>query len=125
MFEGKYSRHANLPFLRPPLTTALLTLGKAHQVSTTSTVCWIIFFVCVFVDVSSSSLQSAMLGNGLVLQNLLHMQLAQQQLLHIKDKRISGVRHLFVFVFVWGVNGAEVSGEGETLRMDVLLHLHL
>lgn len=38
------------------------------------------------------SLQSAMLGNGLVLQNLLHMQLAQQQLLHIKDKRISSVR---------------------------------
>uniref|UniRef100_A0A668A6A7 Ribonucleoprotein PTB-binding 1 n=1 Tax=Myripristis murdjan TaxID=586833 RepID=A0A668A6A7_9TELE len=60
---GKYGRHASLPFLRPPLTTALLTLGKAHQ--------------------------SAMLGNGLVLQNLLHMQLAQQQLLHIKDKRIS------------------------------------
>uniref|UniRef100_A0A3Q4ASY4 Uncharacterized protein n=1 Tax=Mola mola TaxID=94237 RepID=A0A3Q4ASY4_MOLML len=27
-----------------------------------------------------------------LLQNLLHMQLAQQQLLHIKDKRISGVR---------------------------------
>lgn len=40
------------------------------------------------------ALQSAMLGNGLVLQNLLHMQLAQQQLLHIKDKRISSVRHL-------------------------------
>jgi len=35
--------------------------------------------------------QNAMLGNGLVLQNLLHMQLAQQQLLHIKDKRISSV----------------------------------
>lgn len=33
-----------------------------------------------------------MLSNGLVLQNLLHMQLAQQQLLHIKDKRISSVR---------------------------------
>lgn len=33
-----------------------------------------------------------MLGNGLVLQNLLHMQLAQQQLLHIKDKRMSSVR---------------------------------
>ncbi|XP_033937943.1 ribonucleoprotein PTB-binding 2 isoform X1 [Pseudochaenichthys georgianus] len=62
---GKYGRHANLPFLRPPLTTALLTLGKAHQ--------------------------NALLGNGLVLQNLLHMQLAQQQLLHIKDKRISSV----------------------------------
>ncbi|KAI4829385.1 hypothetical protein KUCAC02_023427 [Chaenocephalus aceratus] len=63
--QGKYGRHANLPFLRPPLTTALLTLGKAHQ--------------------------NALLGNGLVLQNLLHMQLAQQQLLHIKDKRISSV----------------------------------
>ncbi|XP_068176037.1 ribonucleoprotein PTB-binding 2 [Antennarius striatus] len=65
---GKYGRHAGLPFLRPPLTTALLTLGKAHQ--------------------------SAMIGNGLVLQNLLHMQLAQQQLLHIKDKRISSVSSL-------------------------------
>lgn len=65
---GKYGRHGSLPFLRPPLTTALLTLGKAHQ--------------------------SAMLGNGLVLQNLLHMQLAQQQLLHIKDKRISSVSSL-------------------------------
>ncbi|KAK5869624.1 hypothetical protein PBY51_024327 [Eleginops maclovinus] len=65
---GKYGRHASLPFLRPPLTTALLTLGKAHQ--------------------------NALLGNGLVLQNLLHMQLAQQQLLHIKDKRISSVSSL-------------------------------
>nr|XP_057929780.1 ribonucleoprotein PTB-binding 2 isoform X1 [Doryrhamphus excisus] len=65
---GKYGRHAHLPFLRPPLTTALLTLGKAHQ--------------------------RAMLGNGLVLQNLLHMQLAQQQLLHIKDKCISSASSL-------------------------------
>ncbi|XP_054646510.1 ribonucleoprotein PTB-binding 2 isoform X3 [Dunckerocampus dactyliophorus] len=65
---GKYGRHTNLPFLRPPLTTALLTLGKAHQ--------------------------RAMLGNGLVLQNLLHMQLAQQQLLHIKDKCISSASSL-------------------------------
>ncbi|KAM9848619.1 ribonucleoprotein PTB-binding 2 [Aulostomus maculatus] len=65
---GKYGRHTNLPFFRPPLTTALLTLGKAHQ--------------------------SAMLGNGLVLQNLLHMQLAQQQLLHIKDKRINSASSL-------------------------------
>ncbi|XP_029988564.1 ribonucleoprotein PTB-binding 2-like [Sphaeramia orbicularis] len=65
---GKYGRHTSLPFLRPPLTTALLTLGKAHQ--------------------------SAMIGNGLVLQNLLHMQLAQQQLLHIKDKRVSSVSSL-------------------------------
>ncbi|KAM9831807.1 ribonucleoprotein PTB-binding 2 [Neosynchiropus ocellatus] len=65
---GKYGRHASLPFLRPPLTAALLTLGKAHQ--------------------------SAMLGNGLVLQNLLHMQLAQQQLLHLKDKRVGSVSSL-------------------------------
>ncbi|XP_029988850.1 ribonucleoprotein PTB-binding 1-like [Sphaeramia orbicularis] len=35
-----------------------------------------------------------MIGNGLVLQNLLHMQLAQQQLLHIKDKRVSSVSSL-------------------------------
>ncbi|XP_041861178.1 ribonucleoprotein PTB-binding 2 isoform X3 [Melanotaenia boesemani] len=68
-YHGKYGRHTSLPFLRPPLTTALLTLGKAHQ-------------------------QNAMVGNGLVLQNLLHMQLAQQQLLHIKDKRISSVSSL-------------------------------
>ncbi|CAG5863404.1 unnamed protein product [Menidia menidia] len=65
---GKFGRHAHLPFLRPPLTAALLTLGKAHQ--------------------------NAMVGNGLVLQNLLHMQLAQQQLLHIKDKRLSSVSSL-------------------------------
>lgn len=65
---GKFAQHGSLPFLRPPLTTALLTLGKAHQ--------------------------SAMIGNGLVLQNLLHMQLAQQQLLHIKDKRVSSVSSL-------------------------------
>ncbi|XP_061680482.1 ribonucleoprotein PTB-binding 2 isoform X2 [Syngnathoides biaculeatus] len=65
---GKYGRHSNLPFLRPPLTTALLTLGKAHQ--------------------------RAMFGNGLVFQNLLQMQLAQQQLLHIKDKCISSASSL-------------------------------
>ncbi|XP_061739683.1 ribonucleoprotein PTB-binding 2 [Nerophis ophidion] len=65
---GKYGRHTNLPFLRPPLTTALLTFGRAHQ--------------------------RAMLGNGLLLQNLLHMQLAQQQLLHIKDKCISSAPSL-------------------------------
>ncbi|KAL1022782.1 hypothetical protein UPYG_G00032230 [Umbra pygmaea] len=35
-----------------------------------------------------------MLGNGLVLQNLLHMQLAQQQLLHIKEKHVSNVSSL-------------------------------
>ncbi|KAF7202687.1 PTB-binding 2 [Nothobranchius furzeri] len=68
---GKYGRNSSLPFLRPPLTSALLTLGKAHQ--------------------------NAMVGNGLVLQNLLHMQLAQQQLLHIKDKHISSVRQLCLF----------------------------
>ncbi|KAI4871894.1 hypothetical protein NFI96_014743 [Prochilodus magdalenae] len=62
---GKFRPHA-VPFLRPPLTAALLQLGKAQQ--------------------------SAMLGNGLVLQNLLHMQMAQQQLLHIKDKHITNVR---------------------------------
>ncbi|KAM6962683.1 ribonucleoprotein PTB-binding 2 [Aplochiton taeniatus] len=60
---GKFGRPPSIPFLRPPLTAALLQLGKVQQ--------------------------SAMLGNGLVLQNLLHMQLAQQQLLHIKDKHIS------------------------------------
>ncbi|XP_052336057.1 ribonucleoprotein PTB-binding 2-like isoform X4 [Oncorhynchus keta] len=66
---GKYGRHPSLsPFLRPPLTAALLQLGKVQQ--------------------------GAMLGNGLVLQNLLHMQLAQQQLLHIKDKHISNVSSL-------------------------------
>ncbi|XP_064859274.1 LOW QUALITY PROTEIN: ribonucleoprotein PTB-binding 2-like [Oncorhynchus nerka] len=66
---GKYGRHPSLsPFLRPPLTAALLQLGKVQQ--------------------------SAMLGNGLVLQNLLHMQLAQQQLLHIKDKHINNVSSL-------------------------------
>ncbi|KAM9797316.1 ribonucleoprotein PTB-binding 2 isoform 1-T1 [Syngnathus typhle] len=65
---GKYGRRMNLPFLRPPLTTALLTLGKAQQ--------------------------SAMFGNGLLLQNLLHIQLAQQQLLHIKDKCISSASSL-------------------------------
>ncbi|XP_028977189.1 ribonucleoprotein PTB-binding 2 isoform X3 [Esox lucius] len=66
---GKFGRPPNLsPFLRPPLTAALLQLGKVQQ--------------------------SALLGNGLVLQNLLHMQLAQQQLLHIKDKHITHVPSL-------------------------------
>ena len=109
MFLGKYGRHTGLPFLRPPLTTALLTLGKAHQVATLVSICVGTSSVCVCVCVSMGLLQlrlfsfppqSAMLGNGLVLQNLLHMQLAQQQLLHIKDKRISSVRHLFVRVCV-------------------------
>ncbi|XP_055068570.2 ribonucleoprotein PTB-binding 2 isoform X1 [Misgurnus anguillicaudatus] len=63
---GKFGRPQNLPFLRPPLTAALLQLGKAQQ--------------------------SAILGNGLVLQNLLHMQMAQQQLLQIKDKHVTNVR---------------------------------
>ncbi|XP_060775912.1 ribonucleoprotein PTB-binding 2 isoform X3 [Neoarius graeffei] len=62
---GKFRPHS-VPFLRPPLTAALLQLGKAQQ--------------------------NAMLGNGLVLQNLLHMHMAQQQLLHIKDKHITNVR---------------------------------
>ncbi|XP_067230795.1 ribonucleoprotein PTB-binding 2 isoform X3 [Chanodichthys erythropterus] len=65
---GKFGRPHNLPFLRPPLTAALLQLGKAQQ--------------------------SAILGNGLVLQNLLHMQMAQQQLLQIKDKQITNVQGL-------------------------------
>uniref|UniRef100_A0A8C2IFQ7 Ribonucleoprotein, PTB-binding 2 n=1 Tax=Cyprinus carpio TaxID=7962 RepID=A0A8C2IFQ7_CYPCA len=63
--SGKFGRPHNLPFLHPPLTAALLQLGKAQQ--------------------------SAILGNGLVLQNLLHMQMAQQQLLQIKDKQIANV----------------------------------
>ena len=42
-----------------------------------------------------------MLGNGLVLQNLLHMQLAQQQLMHIKEKRITNVNPVcVVYVYV-------------------------
>ncbi|XP_051563146.1 ribonucleoprotein PTB-binding 2-like isoform X1 [Myxocyprinus asiaticus] len=62
---GKFGQPHNLPFLRPPLTTALLQLGKAQQ--------------------------NTILGNGFVLQNLLHMQMAQQQLLHIKDKHVQGL----------------------------------
>ncbi|XP_028857630.1 ribonucleoprotein PTB-binding 2 isoform X2 [Denticeps clupeoides] len=65
---GKFGRPHSLLFLRPPITTALLHLGKAQQ--------------------------NALLGNGLVLQNLLHMQLAQQQLLQIKDKHINNVPSL-------------------------------
>lgn len=60
-----------------------------------------------------------MLGNGLVLQNLLHMQLAQQQLLHIKDKRISSVRHLLVCVYEL------VSVCGLIIAHYVLLHFPL
>ncbi|XP_076871056.1 ribonucleoprotein PTB-binding 2 isoform X2 [Brachyhypopomus gauderio] len=65
--RGKFRPHS-VPFLRPPLTAALLQLGKAQQ--------------------------NAMLGNGLLLQNLLHVQMAQQQLLHIKDKHITNVPSL-------------------------------
>ncbi|XP_041696023.2 ribonucleoprotein PTB-binding 2 isoform X2 [Coregonus clupeaformis] len=66
---GKFGRAPSMsPFLRPPLTAALFQLGKVQP--------------------------SSMLGNGLVLQNLLHMQLAQQQLLHIKDKHMSNVSSL-------------------------------
>ncbi|KAI1892117.1 hypothetical protein AGOR_G00150660 [Albula goreensis] len=65
---GKFGRPQGLPFLRPPLTAALLQLGKVQQ--------------------------NALLGNGLVLQNLLQMQLAQQQLLQIKDKHINNVPSL-------------------------------
>ncbi|KAL4635020.1 ribonucleoprotein PTB-binding 2 [Arapaima gigas] len=65
---GKFGRPQGLPFLRPPLTAALLQLGKVQQ--------------------------NAMLGNGLVLQNLMQMQLAQQQLLQIKDKHMSSVPSL-------------------------------
>ncbi|XP_046713188.1 ribonucleoprotein PTB-binding 2 isoform X2 [Silurus meridionalis] len=64
---GKFRPHS-VPFLRPPLTAALLQLGKAQQ--------------------------NAMLGNGFVLQNLLHMHMAQQQLLHIKDKHITNIPSL-------------------------------
>lgn len=51
---GKYGRHAGLPFLRPPLTTALLTLGKAHQVTTTSAPVWECVCVGVFVTTDVS-----------------------------------------------------------------------
>ncbi|XP_033874945.3 ribonucleoprotein PTB-binding 2-like isoform X2 [Acipenser ruthenus] len=56
-----------MPFLRsPPLTAALLQLGKVQQLP---------FF------------QNAMLGNGLVLQNIWRMQLAHQQLVQLKEKQ--------------------------------------
>ncbi|MGH0174967.1 UNVERIFIED_CONTAM: hypothetical protein FKN15_013396, partial [Acipenser sinensis] len=51
-----------MPYLRsPPLTAALLQLGKVQQ--------------------------NAMLGNGLVLQNIWRMQLAHQQLVQLKEKQ--------------------------------------
>ena len=131
LFSGKYGRHAGLPFLRPPLTTALLTLGKAQQVTVAPKSLWD-FSSCPLVDLfycdsfcsffSLFTLQSAMVGNRLVLQNLLHMQLAQQQLLHIKDKRISSVRHLFVCA----PRFAYVSGGGELWALaHMLWHFHL
>lgn len=40
VFSGKYGRNAGLPFLRPPLTAALLTLGKAHQVTLNASSLW-------------------------------------------------------------------------------------
>ncbi|XP_062854238.1 ribonucleoprotein PTB-binding 2 [Trichomycterus rosablanca] len=64
---GKFRAQA-VPVFRPPLTAALLQLGKAQQ--------------------------NAMLGNGFVLQNLLHMHMAQQQLLHIKDKHVANLPSL-------------------------------
>lgn len=58
VFSGKYGRHTSLPFLRPPLTTALLTLGKAQQVSPPASACALIsidlrglFCCCCFVSV--------------------------------------------------------------------------
>lgn len=53
MFLGKYGRHTSLPFLRPPLTTALLTLGKAHQVTLTfkSLNCLVCVRACAYSDV--------------------------------------------------------------------------
>lgn len=79
--------------------------GKSTPGHNNITICVGLFIVlcvemCLLQCLFSFTLQSAMLGNGLVLQNLLHMQLAQQQLLHIKDKRISSVRHMFVLVCV-------------------------
>ncbi|XP_061098582.1 ribonucleoprotein PTB-binding 2-like isoform X2 [Conger conger] len=67
--RGKVSRPQGAPFLHHPLSTALIHLGKLQQ-------------------------QNTLLGNGIVLQRLLQMQLAQQQLLRIKDKHISAVPSL-------------------------------
>ncbi|RXM36477.1 Ribonucleoprotein PTB-binding 2 [Acipenser ruthenus] len=59
-----------MPFLRsPPLTAALLQLGKVQQ--------------------------NAMLGNGLVLQNIWRMQLAHQQLVQLKEKQAHHASSLF------------------------------
>ncbi|XP_058891085.1 ribonucleoprotein PTB-binding 2 isoform X4 [Acipenser ruthenus] len=64
-----------MPYLRsPPLTAALLQLGKVQQLP---------FF------------QNAMLGNGLVLQNIWRMQLAHQQLVQLKEKQAHHASSLF------------------------------
>lgn len=58
MCPGKYGRHTSLPFLRPPLTTALLTLGKAQQVNLPASACALIssvLRVCLVVLVVSYS----------------------------------------------------------------------
>lgn len=62
VFLGKYGRQAGLPFLRPPLTTALLTLGKAQQVPITSTPVW--HFICLFVFVMLSLTTSVCVTEG-------------------------------------------------------------
>ncbi|XP_064194530.1 ribonucleoprotein PTB-binding 2-like isoform X1 [Anguilla rostrata] len=61
-YRGKFGQHQGAPFLCHPMSTAFFRLGKLQQ--------------------------NALLGNGLVLQTLLRMQLAQQQLLCIKDKQV-------------------------------------
>ncbi|KAI1882831.1 hypothetical protein AGOR_G00238960 [Albula goreensis] len=66
--SGKFNQPQGVPYLRPPLAAALFHLGKVQQ--------------------------NTFLGNGLILQNLLQIQLAQQQLLHIKDKHMNPVSSL-------------------------------
>lgn len=53
--SGKYGRNAGLPFLRPPLTAALLTLGKAHQVTINAVIFVRSFTTSMFVDMLKSS----------------------------------------------------------------------
>ncbi|KAL4660104.1 ribonucleoprotein PTB-binding 2-like [Arapaima gigas] len=60
---GKCGQMQSPPFLQQPLTAALIQLGKVQQ--------------------------NTLLGNNLMFQNLLQMQLAHQQLLQIKDKPTS------------------------------------
>ncbi|KAJ8357270.1 hypothetical protein SKAU_G00200640 [Synaphobranchus kaupii] len=67
-YTGKISQPQGAPFLHHPLSAVLFHLGKFQQ--------------------------NSVLGNGLVLQTLLRMQLAQQQLLHIKGKEINAVPSL-------------------------------